>query len=241
MHDAFDLMFEDGGDHRHRLIRSENKTSSDGPHSHIWLAGDEILTNVGRIRADSIVMSMWDGAHLHPVDNDAERTVGTGRHAHGVEFGFPGGVVSTADDGDHNHLLLVRSTARDGIHAHDVTIGETTMRSLLPIDIVKLLDLATPPTVIEMERSLERITVFQNIVLLDGEQVCIHKDHANASVCGAARKLMFGVGLTKTVYDKNFHGLSWLMQAAAKEITKGISGARLGGGLLGAMSTLVKE
>lgn len=240
-HDAYELMYEDGGDHRHRLIRSENKTSSDGTHAHIWLAGDEVLTNVGRIRADSVFMSMWDGAHSHEVDNDELRSGGDGKHSHGVEFGFPGGVVSTAEDGDHDHLLLVRSTARDGIHGHDVTIGGVTMRSLLPVDIVKLLDLATPPTIIEMERSLERISLSDNVVLLDGQPVCQHKDYANASVCAAARKMLFGVGLTKPVFSKNFHSLDWLMRPAAAEVTKGISGQRLGGGLLGAMGTLVNE
>ena len=184
---------------------------------------------------------MRDGAHSHEVDNDAPRTDGDGKHAHGVEFGFSGGVVSTAEDGEHTHLLLVRSTARDGIHTHDMTIGGVTMRSLLPVDIVKLLNLATPPTLIEIERALARITVSKNVVLLDGVRVCLHKDHANASVCSAARKMLFGIGLTKPVFNKNFHGLDWLMRPAAEKIIKGVSGRRLGDGLLEAMSKLINE
>lgn len=243
MPEYYELMWEDGGDHRHRLIRSENKSSSDGTHAHIWLAGVEIATNVGRIRADSIIMSMWDGAHSHGVDNEAERSGGDGKHSHGVEFGFPGGVVSTAEDGDHDHLLLVRNTARDGIHAHDVTIGGTTMRSLLPMDIVKLLDLANPPKLLEVEReaNLKRIDVIGGKVLFDGVQVCGHQKVKHAVVCGAARKMLLAAGFEFKVFQPNFHGTDWLMKAAAEQVSKEFSGKRLGGGLLGAMSTLLSE
>lgn len=120
------------GDHAHDdILRDVNQTSSDGHHAHTWLIEQDMTVGESTIKAPFLLMSSWDGAHYHPINQSGLLTAeGAGAHRHAVHF--PGDVVvSTEEDGTHVHEVHVRRTPDDGQHTHVLKVGKATYTSLM--------------------------------------------------------------------------------------------------------------
>jgi hypothetical protein len=119
------------GAHAHgNILRDVKQTSSDGNHPHVWLVEQDMAVGENVIKAPFLLMSDYDGAHSHPIDESGLYTVdGAGAHRHAVHF--PGGtVVATEEDGAHAHEVHVQDTPWDGQHVHVLKVGTLSLTSL---------------------------------------------------------------------------------------------------------------
>lgn len=238
-----DLSFDDGGAHSHVVVRSKGQTTTSGAHSHIWLVPNDMdVGDSRRLYKGEIIVSMHDGAHVHPLKDDP-RTGPSAGHQHGVEFHYARSLTMTESDGAHDHLLLVNRTGYDGIHAHTLIISGVRMTSLMPADIAALMH-DESEKVMDREAQVERVTCKSLNVFVDDHLVCKHQNAHSAALCKANRQVLLASGLTASMVTKvtpeNIHGAEWLTKTASNMVLKQ-SGRAVGPRLLGAMSTLVEK
>ncbi len=130
-------LFDDVGEHGHKLLRNQNATNSSGSHMHVWTVLQELSMGDRRIPANSLIISSWDGAHDHNLSADGLSIAESGPHRHAVRLpGFR--TEGTAKDGAHPHLVLVQRTGVGGPHTHALTVGGVTMNSLMVEDFLRL-------------------------------------------------------------------------------------------------------
>ena len=130
-------LFDDVGEHGHRLLRNENATNSSGNHMHVWAVLEELTVGDRKIPANSLIISSYDGAHDHALSADGLSMANSGPHRHAVRLpGFR--TEGTAKDGDHDHLVLVQRSGMGGPHSHALTINKVTLNSLMVVDFLRI-------------------------------------------------------------------------------------------------------
>jgi len=203
-----DLMyFDDVGDHQHRLLRTAGVTASDGSHAHVWYVPVDMDLGGGRmVRANTLLMSSYDGAHSHALAGDS--TAKDGAHLHGVPMGG-GRLMASSSDGQHDHMLLVSRTGSVGMHPHVLEIGGKQLTSLMPADILALLAASDAGSIDEpvLRSSLEGAAIYHK-----GERVSHHKSLTEAGACMAALTLILRSGLDVNLDMDNVRASGWLVK-----------------------------
>ena len=223
------LYFDDVGAHRHALLRDVGATNSSGPHGHVWLVESAIGLKNGKVIPDmTLLISLWDGAHSHPLDELATKAK-TGVHRHAVSL--PSRTrIGTAEDGDHVHVLLVNGTGVDGPHAHAVEIAGQKLQSLLPADFARLMEA-------ENEGGPEPILREGTSVQIGDKIVCEHKTWDEAQLCLTKRSALRLTGLGDRYWCENLEEADWILDKT-KDVEFNRQGKPLVGRLLKAMGKL---
>jgi len=232
----FELRYDEAGCHAHYLLRPAKATASDGSHSHIWYVNQRLVVSGCAIQARSVLSSYYDGAHVHALGETRTTDKGSA-HRHGVTLDYQRmTVLVTETDGEHTHELLVKRTVSDGVHAHALSLGDTKLMSMLPTDLLALIESMKS---VERDAQAGTIVASGDHVLVEGQVVCKHDSSADAEKCVAARRVFAGVGFVAKMHEGNFHGLHWLARGAA-EVANAKKPA-LPGRLLSSMERLVSE
>ncbi len=122
----------EGGVHRHKLSSPE-KTDKDGAHKHLFFVNDRLL------------MTSLSGEHSHSVLVKSNTINPEGSHKHKIQINTSEGLVEieTADAEEHMHEVQTGASTLSGLHVHMVKLGENTLLSLLPGDLVDAIESAT--------------------------------------------------------------------------------------------------
>jgi hypothetical protein len=180
--------FDDVGEHGHRLLRNQKATASGGSHMHLWAVTADIELGDRKIRAGSLILSSWDGAHDHDMSADGLSLSSNGAHRHAVRL--PGGrVEGTSKDGAHDHLVLVQRTGSGGPHVHELSVGGVALKSLTVADFLRLL---------AEEDAGESDMDDEVLFSLTPDPGCVHEDEAEKVACATVLMLERVTG--KTVY-----------------------------------------
>lgn len=226
MSDLDDLrLFDDVGEHGHKLLRDQGATSSSGSHMHVWLTPTMLKVGEREIPEGSLIISAYDGAHEHDLADGGLSMVEGGVHRHAVRLpGFR--TAGTSKDGEHGHMVLVHKTGFGAPHSHELSVGGVTLKSLMVEDFVRLF--AVSDAAEAAEDAVETAAKHH----LVSDPGCVHATQAEKDACAAAQLLK---RLTNRVVYGGPHN------EGVPIVTKSIPVPGVNDKMLGALSKLVDE
>ena len=171
-------VFDDVGEHGHKILRNENATNSSGSHMHVWAVMEEFEVGESKIPEGSLIISSYDGAHDHDLSQDGMSIEAGGEHRHGVRVA--GRSMGTSRGGAHDHLVLVHKTGFGGPHMHELVINGMSMMSLGVADFLRMLS----DNEGEGEMDDEEIEMS-----LKSDPGCVHTTEAERVACAVAAML----------------------------------------------------